>query len=78
MKRFLVQAAWRGPGVDAWRAGRRWSSEDPVVVDLVDAEDDPPQEPGQGIRIGRKSLEALQGDPVIDVLDWADGMVVPT
>jgi hypothetical protein len=66
--KYQVQATWRRPLADgAYRAGRKWSDEEPVEVDVLDQDDDPPPGPSQGIRLGRKSFEALRRDPRLEV-----------
>jgi hypothetical protein len=58
------------PGAPGWdsvgRAGRRWPATG-TEVEFVDSDEDPPNEPGKPVRIGRKSLEALRADPRINV-----------
>jgi hypothetical protein len=61
-QKFHVQAISR-PGHDgAWRAGRKWPSGAPTVVEVVDDPQDPPHDPAKGVRIGRQTYEAIKAD----------------
>jgi hypothetical protein len=67
MAKMLVRAVTR-PGYDgAWRAGRKWLSGEDTEVEVVEQDDDPGQEPGKGLRVGKKTFEILKKDPNIVV-----------
>jgi hypothetical protein len=72
MPKFMVQAVSR-PGYDgSWRAGRKWPSSGPTEVELVDGDADPEHDPAKGIRLGKKSFDALKADPNLVVRQPGD------
>ncbi len=72
MAKYIVQAVARQGYDGLFRAGYKWSSAGPTEVEVVDSDEDPPREPGKGIRLGRTSWKAIMEDAQLTKLQAGD------
>ena len=77
--KFLIQSVQRQGYEGSYRAGRKWASKAPTLVEIVDADDDPtpdPAKPVPHLQIGKKSFEAIKADPTLRVLPEGDPLAL--
>ncbi len=76
MAKFIVQALAR-PGFTGYgRGGHRWPSGQTTEVEVLDQPEDPPAEPGKGIRLGQKTFAILQADGMLRISPAGDPQAI--